>query len=138
MHPNESTEVDRRTWLHVPSGIHWSTSSDTHQVVEIQIKTPKQYCLMEYASTPGMTSIVHYKLYQTFIYADQYSHKIKSTIYIINYITNYNNKIKITFGPPLLPSKHPHKTPPLTNLKGGGVRTPLKIRQRRGLVLIFY
>ena len=35
----ESTEVDRRTWLHVPSGNHWSTSSDTHQVVEIQIET---------------------------------------------------------------------------------------------------
>ena len=32
---NESIEVDRRTWLHVPSGTHWSTSSDTHQVVEI-------------------------------------------------------------------------------------------------------
>ena len=32
----ESTEVDRRTWLHVPSGTLWSTSSDTHQVVEIQ------------------------------------------------------------------------------------------------------
>ena len=31
----ESTEVDRRTWLHLPSGTHWSTSSDTHQVVEI-------------------------------------------------------------------------------------------------------
>ena len=31
----ESTEVDRRTWLHVPSGTHWSTNSDTHQVVEI-------------------------------------------------------------------------------------------------------
>ena len=30
----ESTEVDRRTWLHVPSGTHWPTSSDTHQVVE--------------------------------------------------------------------------------------------------------
>ena len=30
----ESTEVDRRTLLHVPSGTHWSTSSDTHQVVE--------------------------------------------------------------------------------------------------------
>ena len=37
----ESTEVDRRTWLHdiVSSGTHWSTSSDTHQVVEIQIAT---------------------------------------------------------------------------------------------------
>ena len=31
----ESTEVDRRTWLHVPSGTLWSTSSDTQQVVEI-------------------------------------------------------------------------------------------------------
>ena len=29
----ESTEVDRRTWLHRPSGIRWSTSIDTHQVV---------------------------------------------------------------------------------------------------------
>ena len=35
----KSTEVDRRTWLHVPSGTHWSTSSDTHQVVEIKIET---------------------------------------------------------------------------------------------------
>ena len=35
----ESTLVDRRTWLHVPSGTQWSTSSDTHQVVEIQIET---------------------------------------------------------------------------------------------------
>ena len=31
----ESTEVDRRTLLHVPSGTLRSTSSDTHQVVEI-------------------------------------------------------------------------------------------------------
>ena len=30
----ESTEVDRRTWLHVASGTLWSTSSDIHQVVE--------------------------------------------------------------------------------------------------------
>ena len=36
---------------------------------------------------------------------------------------NYKNKIKITFGPPLLPIKYPHKTPPLTNLRRG-VRTP--------------
>ena len=35
----ESTEVDRRTWLHVPAGTHWSISSDTHQEVEIQIET---------------------------------------------------------------------------------------------------
>ena len=31
----ESTEIDRRTWLHVPSGTPWSTNSDTHQAVEI-------------------------------------------------------------------------------------------------------
>ena len=35
----ESTEVDRRTWLHVPSGTPWSTSSDTHRVVEIGLET---------------------------------------------------------------------------------------------------
>ena len=35
----ESTEVDRKTWLHVPSGILWSSSSDTYQVVEIQKET---------------------------------------------------------------------------------------------------
>ena len=28
-------------------------------------------------------------------------------------------KVKTTFGPPLLPIKPPHWTPPLTNLKGG-------------------
>ena len=32
----ESTEVDRRTWYHVPSGTRLSTSSDTHQAVEIE------------------------------------------------------------------------------------------------------
>ena len=31
----ESTEVDRRTWLHVPSGTLWYTSSDTNQVSEV-------------------------------------------------------------------------------------------------------
>ena len=35
----ESTEVDRRTWLHVPSGTRWSNSSDTQQVVEIKKET---------------------------------------------------------------------------------------------------
>ena len=34
----ESIEIDRRTWLHVPSGTLWSTSSDTHQVVVIYKK----------------------------------------------------------------------------------------------------
>ena len=38
----ESTEVNRRTWLHVPSGTPWSTSSDTHQVVEIKEETSTQ------------------------------------------------------------------------------------------------
>ena len=33
------TKVDRRTLLHVPSGTPWSTSSDTHQVVEIKKET---------------------------------------------------------------------------------------------------
>ena len=32
----KSTEVDCITWLHVPSGTPWSSSSDTHQVVEIK------------------------------------------------------------------------------------------------------
>ena len=36
---HESTEVDRRTWLHVPSGTLWSISSEPHQVVEIQKET---------------------------------------------------------------------------------------------------
>ena len=31
----ESTEVDRRTLLHVLSETYWSTGSDTHQVVKI-------------------------------------------------------------------------------------------------------
>ena len=35
----ESTEVDRRTWLHAPSGTHSSTSIDTYQVVEILKET---------------------------------------------------------------------------------------------------
>ena len=34
----ESTVVDRRTWLHVPSGTLWSTSSDTRQVVELLLR----------------------------------------------------------------------------------------------------
>ena len=35
----ESTEVDRRTLLHVPSGTPWSSRSDTHKVVEIKKET---------------------------------------------------------------------------------------------------
>ena len=32
---HESTELERKTWLHVPSGKLLSTSKDTHQVVEV-------------------------------------------------------------------------------------------------------
>ena len=35
----KSSEVDCRTWLHVPSGALWSTSSDTHKEVDIQKET---------------------------------------------------------------------------------------------------
>ena len=35
----ESTEVDRRTWLHVSSGTAWYTSSDSHQVFELVKET---------------------------------------------------------------------------------------------------
>ena len=31
----KSTEVYIRTWLNVPSGTLWSTSSDTYQVSEV-------------------------------------------------------------------------------------------------------
>ena len=31
----ESTEVDRRTWLNVPSGTLWYISSDTRQMSEV-------------------------------------------------------------------------------------------------------
>ena len=31
---NESTEVDRRFWLYVPSGTLWFYRSATHQVVK--------------------------------------------------------------------------------------------------------
>ena len=33
-------------------------------------------------------------------------------------------RYKKPFGPRLLPTKHPHKTPPPTNLKGGGGTAP--------------
>ena len=35
----ESTEVGRKTWLPVPSGTLWSTSSGIRQVVEIKKET---------------------------------------------------------------------------------------------------
>ena len=39
----ELTEVDRKTLQHMLSGTYWSTSSDTHQVVEIQIETSTKF-----------------------------------------------------------------------------------------------
>ena len=58
----ESTEVDRRTWLHVPSGTHWSTSSDTHQVVKLQNETQLNsefIFLIERLSAPEPKAKVH-------------------------------------------------------------------------------
>ena len=44
----ESTKVDRRNWLHVPSWTPWSNSSETHQVVEIKKETStKMYTQFE-------------------------------------------------------------------------------------------
>ena len=34
----ESTEVDRRTWLHVPSGTPWSTSSENYSSYRVRTK----------------------------------------------------------------------------------------------------
>ena len=34
----ESTEVNRRTWLHVPSGTHWSTSSGKIILLHVHMK----------------------------------------------------------------------------------------------------
>ena len=45
----KSTEVERRTWPHVPSQTPWSTSSDTYQVVEIKKETSTEmYTNMRY------------------------------------------------------------------------------------------
>ena len=52
----ESTKVDRRTLLHVPSGTPWSTSSDTHQVVEKRTGRNKcchvSYTIPDYVEKP--------------------------------------------------------------------------------------
>ena len=48
-------------------------------------------------------------------------------------------KIKTTFGHPLLPIKHPHKTPTSDKSQGGGggpTVPPLNPRMRRGTVSI--
>ena len=53
-----------------------------------------------------------------------------------------NNKINTTVRPPLLPCKPLHKSPPLTNLRGGGggpdPRSPLWIRARLLLTVSRY
>ena len=51
----ESTKVDRRTWLHVPSGTHWSTSSDTHQVTN---KAFKLCCLCKSDSASDLSCYI--------------------------------------------------------------------------------
>ena len=46
----EAIEVYRRTWLHVPPETLWSTSGDTHKVVEIQKETSvKMYASFQIA-----------------------------------------------------------------------------------------
>ena len=47
---NESTEVDYRTRLHLPSGTLWSTSSDTHQVSEVVKMYKRSRCIHHYKS----------------------------------------------------------------------------------------
>ena len=46
----ESTEVDSRTWLHVPSETRWSTSIDTHQEVAIKKKRLLLRCIHHFKS----------------------------------------------------------------------------------------
>ena len=59
--PYESTEVDRKTWLHLPSGTRWSTSSDTHQEVEIFTETStKMYTPFYRFWTPWTSLILRY------------------------------------------------------------------------------
>ena len=48
----ESTEVERRTWLHVPSGTLWSTSSDTNvntciKIIIEMLMTESEACKIE-------------------------------------------------------------------------------------------
>ena len=59
----ESTYVDHRTWLHVPSGTHWSTSSDNHQVVEIWNKmyTPFSKEFLDNLKFPNFNLITNIK-----------------------------------------------------------------------------
>ena len=47
----EPIEVDRRTWLHVPSGNHWSTSSDTQNATN----QPKSTVDLGYMCPRGLT-----------------------------------------------------------------------------------
>ena len=48
----KSTEVDRRTWLHVPSGTPWSTS--THQVVEKRMVLTLEQMQVPNGTGPGV------------------------------------------------------------------------------------
>ena len=58
----EPTEVDRRTWQHMPSGTLWSTSSDTNQEVEIQKETPtKIYTPFQIGSNQQCGPYAHFR-----------------------------------------------------------------------------
>ena len=48
------TVADRRTWLHVPSGTHWSTSRVTHQVVKIQ---NRDFCLERWKKIMDISNV---------------------------------------------------------------------------------
>ena len=53
----ESTEVDHRTWLHVPSGTQWYTSCDTQQVDEYTCKKKLLLIKMCTAFLIGMDNV---------------------------------------------------------------------------------
>ena len=53
----ESTEVDCRTWLHVPSGTHWSISSDTKDIKENVCTLPN--LRFETSRSPNVKLTVH-------------------------------------------------------------------------------
>ena len=100
----ESTGVDRRTWLHVPSGTPWSTSSDTHQEVEIknetstQMYTPLQISLIVSPSSvelgqydSGIT-ILSWKLYN-YVFVLHHTHQV-DLLYPYAHMVHIVNEIR--------------------------------------------
>ena len=100
----ESTEFDRRTWLHVPAGTHWSTSSDTHQVVEIQKETStKMYTPflsewindMDHMRISGIIIIIYnYYYYINWFKFVYYNTCIDTSLSILNRLKVRDEKIK--------------------------------------------